>query len=185
VREAWLGVLEKRYRAEKRLLKTAIVMTKDLNRIILDYSRIDAKLLQPLESEEIFYGSRYPEINDSETGMSIRISRIAVDPYYQRSHDHVCLCDMFIMVHIDTHIRNECYLMCISIASLFDYILIGELYVIPMNHILMDTESYNNYVYDFVDNTIMQLYNLIIWPICQKMPMNLSYSGYELCDHER
>lgn len=191
VREAWLGILEKRYRAEKRLLKTAIAAPKELKRIILEYSRIDPSVFNPFSADELYYQSKYPEINDDLLDVSIRISHIGAIRHNIENRWHGSCMDNTCMVflsHIGIHISNEGACgshICISPNGLFSYILTGGTRDWKCDISELDYAPVSEDDSDKISHMIAPLFDVIIWPVLQKLPANHSYSGYELCDCEQ
>lgn len=187
VREAWLGVLEKRYRAEKCLLKTSIAVPKELKRIILEYSRINPTVFDSFSAEELYYQSRCPQINDDSLNMSIRISHIGIDRPSVKSRWTASCRDIncrILLSHIGIHIINEngmCACVYINPSELFNYILTGrtrgwEYDVFDIYH-----EPIPKDISSMIDHLIAPLFDVIIWPVLQTLPTGLSYSGYDLC----
>lgn len=191
VREAWLGVLEKRFRSEKRALKAECRLPKVLQKIILEYSRIDSKLLLDVDGEQsILFSDRFPQLQFPMLGIMIRISHIGIRTRSADNTSYSCTntqCSVH-SSHIGIHIiwsqdwpeNWPCSRIAIHIGSLLNYILTGY---VNKNDLLITATTHNyekvcEYKIEKLYQLFGYLFDMFIWPIVQESPSNMMHLTY-------
>lgn len=181
--EAWLSVLEKRFRSEKRALKAEQRLPKVLQKIILEYSRIDPRLLFDVnEKQSVLFNAQFPRLQFPMLRIIIHISHIgigtlSVDTRYSCTDDECVIRSPHIGIHILWPHDWPCSRIVINIGTLLNYILTG---LVNKNDLYNTVTTHNykevcEYKIEELHPLLSYLFDMFIWPIVQESPPNITY----------